>query len=130
VFIAGCHAYDLFFLDNGRYKLSNAVVLSSSEHPFVVSGRDDEHCVMTIDNVYIKRLNPTVPAQVQKHGVLDATRFTLENTELQIKGEATFRDCLIHGKALPEGTNGGGAKKEELIKDVAPAEYQKEFANP
>ena len=130
VFIAGCHAYDLFFLNNGRYHLSNAVVLSSSEHPFVVSAQADQHCEMTIDNVYLKRLNPTVACQVQKQSTLDATRLTLENTELLVKGAATFHDCLINGKALPEGSNASGAKIAELIKEVVPAEYQKEFQQP
>ena len=121
VFIAGCHAYDLFFLNNGRYKVANAVVLSSSEHPLVVSGRDGEHCELSLDNVLIRRLGKSVPAQVQKSAALHARRVTLENMEVIAVGNATFENCLINGKARPDGSKATGAERARLIREIVPA---------
>ncbi len=130
VFIAGCHAYDLYFLNNGRYKVGNAVVLSSSEHPLTVSARDGEHCELSLDNVLIRRLGKPEPALVQKNTVLRAKRFTLENTEMLMPGAVTFEDCLINGKAKPDGSKATGADKAKLIKEVVPPEYQSQFTQP
>jgi acetyl esterase/lipase len=128
VFIAGCHAFDLFFLNNGRYKVENAVVLSSSEHPLAVSAREGEHCELRLDNVLIRRLGPTVPAQVQKNAALHARRVTLENLELLALGEATFDNCLIGGRARPEGSKATGAERAALIREIVPPAFWKEFS--
>ena len=130
VFIAGCHAYDLYFLNNGRYKVGNAVVLSSSEHPLTVSARDGEHCELSLDNVLIRRLGKPEPAQVQKNTLLRAKRFTLENTEMLTPGDATFEDCLVNSKAKPDGSKAAGADKMKLIKEIVPPAYQSQFIQP
>ncbi len=127
VFIAGCLGYDLFFLNNGRYQVANAVVLSSSEHPLDVSANQDEHCELILDNVLLRRLGKTVPAQVTKGATLQAKRVTVEDMDLTAGGVVTFENCLVNGKAKPEGTPATGADKAQLIKAVVPAGYQAEF---
>lgn len=130
VFIAGCHAYDLFFLNNGRYKVENAVVLSSAEHPLIVSARDGEHCELSLDNVLICRRGTPEPAQMQKNAVLHARRVTLENMDVIATGAATFEDCLIRGKAMPADSRATGADKAQLIHELVPPAYQAEFLRP
>jgi hypothetical protein len=128
VFIAGCHAFDLFFLNNGRYKVENAVVLSWSEHPLAVSARDGEHCELRLDNVLIRRLGPTVPAQVQRNAALCARRLTLENLDLVALGEATFDNCLFDGRAWPKGSKATGAERSKLIRELVPPALRNEFS--
>ena len=130
VFIAGIHAMDLLFIMNGRYKVENAVILSSSEHPLSFSARDDEHCELCLDNVLIRRLGKPEPLLAQKNTLLRAKRVTLENTDVLVKGEAQFDDCLINGKARPDGSKAAGADKAKLIKEVVPPEYQAQFTQP
>lgn len=89
VFIADCAGYDLFFLDNGRYRLTNAVVLSSAENPFVVTGRADGRCELEMDNVLFRRIGPPKPAIVEKTGIVRAKRLTMENIEFEPRGEMT-----------------------------------------
>jgi hypothetical protein len=130
VFIAGCHGFDLYFLDNGRYKLTNAVVLSSAQNPFVLTGRDDQHAEMTLENVLIRRIGPHKSAEVAKTAALEARRVTFENLDLNVRGEVKFENCIINGKPMPQGAPATGADRAKLIEDVVPAEYQKQFARP
>jgi hypothetical protein len=123
VFIAGCHAFDLFFLNNGSYKIENAVVLSSSEHPLSVSALTGEHCELSLDNVLIRRIGTAEPAQVAKNATLHAKRVTLENLDVKTLGESVFDDCLINGKASPEGTKATGADVQALLK-LIPKDYK------
>lgn len=128
VFIAGIHAIDLLFIMEGHYKVENAVILSSSEHLLVLGAGAAEPCALQLDNVLIRRLGKPEPLQVQKRATLQAKRVTLENTDVAARGTATFEDCLINGKARPEGSSAAGADKAKLIKTVVPADYQAEFA--
>ena len=130
VFIADCHGYDLFFLDNGRYKLTNAVVLSSAQNPFVLTGREDEHCEMILENVLIRRTGPAKSAEVTKTAALDAKRVTFENLGLAVRGEVKFENCIINGKPMPEGSPATGADRAKLIEELVPAEYRKRFTQP
>lgn len=130
VFIAGCHAYDLFFINNGRYKVENAVVLSSSEHPLVVTAQPGEHCELTLENVLIRRIGKPEPGLVQKNALLRARRFTLENIDLKVLGETAFDDCLINGQPKPDGTRSTGADKPGLLREIVPSAYRSEFAAP
>ena len=86
VFIADCIGYDLFFLDEGRYKLSNAIVLSSAQNPFVVTGREGKRCELEVDNVLFRRVGPTKPALITSTAVLNGRRLTLENIEFDARG--------------------------------------------
>ena len=127
VFIADCLAFDLFFLNNGRYKVENSVILSSSEHPLVVRADKGEHTELILDNVFILRACKPEPALFQKDTKLTATRVTLKNTTLTALGEANYENCLINGKPMPEGASATGADHLKLIQKLVPAEYQKRF---
>jgi hypothetical protein len=128
VFIAGCHGYDLFFLDDGRYKLTNAVVLSSAQNPFVLTGREDKHAELTVENVLIRRLGKhSSPAQVGKTAKLTASRLTIENLPTDFRGELKLDNCLINGKPMPEGTQATGADRAKLIEELVPAEFRSQF---
>jgi hypothetical protein len=118
VFLAGNLAFDLFFLNNGRYKVENAIVLSSAEHPLTVTALPNQHCELILDNVYIRRLGKTATAQVQKNAVLRAKRLTLENMDVSTSGEATFENCLINGQEMPPGSQSTGADRDKLFHEV------------
>ena len=131
VFIADNLGHDLFFLDDGRYKLTNAVVLSSSQNPFSLTGRDDKHAELYIENVLIRRVvEHSSPAQVAKTAVLRAKKLTIESLPVDWRGDVKFEDCVINGKATPDGKDATGADKEELIRTVVPEEYIAKFATP
>lgn len=111
VFLADNIAYDLFFLDDGRYRLTNAIILSSAQNPFVVTGREDKHCRLELDNVLLRRVGAhSSPAQVQRTATLAAARFTIENLPVDWRGEVQLEDCLINGKSQPHA----GAKGADL----------------
>ena len=128
VFIADCHAFDLYFMNNGRYKVENAVVLSSSEHPLTLKADKGEHTELTLNNVFILRTGRPQTVLVQKDTKLDATRVTLENATVTAPGEVKYKNCLINGKPMPEDASAAGADSVTLIKEVVPAEYQKRFS--
>ena len=130
VFIADCHAYDLFFLNNGRYKLENAVVWSVSEHPLSIGAAANEHVELDLENVLIRRADKTEPAVVQKNATLRATRMTLENMEMTVRGVASFDNCRVNGKMLPEGVEATGADTISLIRQLVPSAYQARFQLP
>jgi len=130
VFIAGCHGYDLYFLDNGRYKLTNAVVLSSAQNPFVLTGRDGQRAEMTLENVLVRRIGPAKAAEVTKTAVLDAKRVTFENLDFTARGEVRFENCIINGQPMPAGVPATGADRAQLIEDLVPAAYRHHFTLP
>lgn len=124
VFIAECRAYDLYFLNNGRYKVDDAVVLSSSEHPLVVSVRAGEHCELRLQNVFVRRLGTPEPARIEKHCTFYANRLTLEHLEVVTRGDTTLDNCLINGRPHPENSPATGADLEQLLEQVVPSEYR------
>ena len=118
VFIAGCLGYDLFFLDDGRYKLSNAIVLSSAQNPFVLTGRDDKHAVLEINNVLIRRMGGLPgTALVAKTATLKATRFTVENLLADWRGEVSSDGAPADTNAILESF--GEAMRAEVEKSYA-----------
>ncbi len=72
VFIAKCVAVDLCFLDEGRYTLTNALVLSAAQNPLAIAGRATGDCRIIMDNVFICRLLEPRIANVALRAVLDA----------------------------------------------------------
>lgn len=108
VFIADCHGFDLFFLDDGRYKLTNAVIFSKAQNPFTVTGREDKHCELEMDNVLFRRLVEPRTALIAKTAVVRAKRLTIENITFDARGE------LQHE---------GAADVAELMK-LVPKDYQ------
>ena len=108
IFIAECIGFDLYFLDNGRYKLTNAVIFSKAQNPFTVTSREDQHCELEMDNVLFRRLVEPRKALIAKTALVRAKRLTLENITFDARGE------LQH-----EGT----ADVAELMK-LVPKDYQ------
>jgi len=106
VFIADCVGFDLYFLDEGRYSLTNAVVLSSAQNPFTVTGRADGDCRLTMENVLIRRLVGTGGGNVAMRAVLEATRCSIEGFEIKVTGEATWKNSIINGHPSDPGASG------------------------
>ncbi len=94
VFISRCIGYDLFFLDHGRYRLSHAIIHSSAQNPFTVTGREDGRCELTLENVIFKRTGPPTPGHVSATASVVGHRVSLQNFEftnrgtLSLEGEA------------------------------------------
>lgn len=93
VFIADCIGYDLFFLDDGRYKLTNAVIFSKAQNPFTVTGREDKHCELEIDNVLFRRLVEPRKGLIAKTALLRARRFTMEHFTFDARGELKIENA-------------------------------------
>jgi len=106
VFIADCVGFDLYFLDEGRYSLTNAVVLSSSQNPLTVTGRTKGDCRLTMENALIRRLVGTGGGNVAMRAVLEATRCSIEGFEIKVTGEATWKNSLINGHPSEPGASG------------------------
>ena len=123
VFIADCVGVDLYFLDTGKYSITNGVVLSAAQKPMVVAGRGERKCTLTINNLYIHRIGPPQPVTVASNSSVSAVRMTLEQLDLRITGEMTFDDCLINGHARPPNEKSAGADIG-LFKTVVPKSQQ------
>lgn len=124
LFIADCVGVDLYFLDTGRYSVSNAVVLSSAQKPMIVTGRASGHCTLAIDNLYLRRTGHPEPAIVASHSRVAARHLTLDNLDLRVTGEMSFDACLINGQPNPAGAKSPGARLDQLVKTVVPKSYQ------
>ncbi len=127
VFIADCKGFDLYFLDNGRYKVTNALIFSSSLNPFFVTSGEDKRCELEMDNVLFRRLGPTKPAFISATSAVRASRLVMENIDFTARGELKLENSIINGKRFPEGTT--GADVAELLK-LMPGGYQPETAPP
>jgi hypothetical protein len=114
VFLADNLAFDLYFLNDGRYAVSDAVVLSSSEHALQVVGGKDQHSELRMDNVLIRREGPKGSAAVSKEASLFARRFTLEGDELKAVGKVE--------------SDGTPAERQALIEALVPSEYRSRLA--
>ncbi|WP_417385775.1 hypothetical protein [Gimesia sp.] len=104
VFIRDCLGFDLFFLDTGRYTLTNSVVLSSAVRTLMLSGRDnpEQPCSLTMKNVFIRRVAGKNEVRVSRNCVLDASHVTLMGLNFQATGgDVRLSDSLIIGAAAP-----------------------------
>jgi hypothetical protein len=105
VFIKDCLGHDLFFLDSGRYSVSNALVISSASRALVVTGRDQQErpCSLELNNVWIRRVGNPTDVRVTKNSVLTARNVTFENLSFQATGgEVSLERCAIFGTPTPE----------------------------
>ncbi|MBI3878973.1 MAG: hypothetical protein HY301_02790 [Verrucomicrobia bacterium] len=105
VFIRDCLGFDLYFLDTGRYAVSNSVILSSAARTFVVTGRDHTNrpCSLTLDNVFIRREGGSNELRVTKNSALTARRCSFLNLNFQATGgEVTLENCLLAGQPAPD----------------------------
>lgn len=121
VFIADCVGFDLYFLDEGRYSLTNVLVLSSSQNPFVVTGRTTGDCRLTMENVHFRRLVEPRLGNIAARAVVEGKRCTFEGLQFKLAGSATWEDTLINGQPSEPGAT--GADLEALLK-LAPPSYQ------
>jgi hypothetical protein len=120
VFIADCVGFDLYFLDEGRYSLTNAVVLSTAQNPFTVTGRAEGDCRLTMENVLIRRLVGTGGGNVAMRAVLEATRCSIEGFEIKVTGEATWKNSIINGHPSESGARGADLS---LLQGLVPKNF-------
>lgn len=121
VFIEDCVGFDLYFLDEGRYSLTNAIVLSSAQNPLAVTGRTEGDCRLTMENVLIRRLVEPRPVNIAARAVVGGKRCTFEGLDLKVTGTATWVNSLVNGQPSEPGAT--GADLAELWK-LAPPSYQ------
>jgi hypothetical protein len=99
VFIADCIGFDLFFLDKGRYTLTNAIILSSAQNPFTTTGRDDGDCRLTMENVFLRRLCKPNEGTIALRSFVTGKDCTFENLSFKIAGKAEWDHCAIDRSA-------------------------------
>lgn len=121
VFIADCAGYDLYFLDEGRYSLTNVVVLSSAQNPFVVTGRDTGDCRLTMENIYLRRLVEPGLGTIAARAVVSGKRCTIEGLDLKVAGAASWENSLINGQPSEPGAT--GADLADLLR-LVPEDYR------
>ncbi len=116
VFLAKNIGFDLFFLDDGRYSITNALVLSSAQNPLSITGRTTGDCRMKMQNILLRRLTAPRVGSVALRAELEAGGCTFEGMEIKVAGSAIWDNCLINGKSLPEGSHATGADVQALMK--------------
>jgi hypothetical protein len=118
VFLAKNIGFDLFFLDEGSYTLTNVLVLSSAQDPFAIAGRVTGESHMKMDNVLIRRLVEPRMGNIALRAVVEAKNCTFENLDFKVTGSVQWDNCLINGKPQPAGSPATGANEKELLKLV------------
>ena len=121
VFIADCVGFDLFFLDEGRYSLTNVMVLSKSQNPFAVTGRATGDCRLVMENVHLRRLVEPRMGSVAARAVVSGTRCNFEGLDLKVTGTATWENTIINGQASEPGASGADL---EALSKLVPTSYQ------
>ena len=107
VFIADNLGFDLFFLDKGRYSLTNAIILSSAQNPFTTTGRDDGDCRLNMENVFLRRLCKPHEGAIQLRSTVTAKNCTFEGLSFRISGKAEWDKCVINSVPAVESTGEG-----------------------
>lgn len=128
LFLARNVAFDLYFLDEGRYSIKNAVVLSSAQNAFTTTGREKGDCRLEMENVLLRRLVEPKTGVIAQNSTVTGKRCTIENLDFKVTGTASWENCLINGKPAPEGSNATGADVNGLLKlmpdaDATPASF-------
>ncbi len=123
VFLAKNIGFDLFFLDEGRYSLTNALVLSSAQNPMLITGRSTGECQMKMDNVLLRRLVEPRVGGVAQRAVLEAKNCTFEGMDVKVTGAARWENCLINGKSFPMGKSTTGADVPALLQ-LTPKDFK------
>ncbi len=116
IFLAHNVGFDLYFLDDGRYSITNAIVLSSAQNPFTTTGRENGGCHLTLDNVLLRRLVEPRMGTIALKSTVTGRRCTFENIDFKVTGSAHWENCRINGKAIPEGSAVTGADVNKLLK--------------
>jgi acetyl esterase/lipase len=125
IFLARNVAFDLYFLDDGRYSITNALVLSSAQNPFTTTGRAKGDCRLALDNVLLRRLVEPRMGTIAMNSSVTGKRCTFENLDFKVTGSASWENCLINGKQLPDakaqGADVQGLQKLMSHADATPA---------
>lgn len=121
VFIADCVGFDLYFLDEGRYSLTDAVIFSSAQNPLTVTGRADGTCRLDMENVLFRRLVEPGKGMIANGATLAAHRCTFEGIVFQTTGTATWTDCILEGDDRGAGAKGADF---ETLKTLIPETHQ------
>jgi len=123
VFIAKCVGFDVFFLDEGRYTLTNALILSSSQNALSINGRETGECRVKMENVLFRRLVKPNHGTVSTHAILEAKNCTFENMEFKGAGQMHWNRCRINDRPSPEETQEPGANERDLL-SLIPVGFQ------
>ena len=123
VFLARNVAFDLYFLDDGRYSITNALVLSSAQNPFTTTGRENGDCRLDLDNVLLRRLAEPRMGLIARNSTVTGKRCTFENLDFKVIGSVSWENCLINGLAVAEGSATSGADVKGLLK-LTPLDFQ------
>lgn len=86
VFIARCIGFDLFFLDYGRYRIRNAIVLSSAQNPFMVTGREDGTCELELHQAVFRRVGEAKQGHIGATAKVLGTGVSLVNFSFTTRG--------------------------------------------
>lgn len=112
VYIRDCVGFDLYFLDQGNYSVSNAVVLSSAWKMFHLTGREsfDQPAKLSMENVLLRRTASLNEFRVSKYTQLDAERLTIQGASVNITGgSVSMHHSEILKSVLPaNGESGNG----------------------
>lgn len=119
VFIADCLGFDLYFLDEGRYSLTNVLLLSSAQNPFVVTGRAAGGCRLAMRNVHLRRLVEPRSGIISARCVVEGNRCTFEGIEFKSTGGIRWQNTLNNGQ--PSEPGAAGADLESLRKLLPPS---------
>lgn len=123
VFLAKNIGFDLFFLDEGRYNLTNVLVLSSAQNPMLITGRSTGDCQMKMENVLMRRLVEPRVGGVAQRAVLEAKNSTFEGMDVKVTGTARWENCLINGKSFPTNNPTTGADVPALLQ-LTPKDFK------
>ena len=123
VFLAKNIGFDLFFLDEGRYTLTNALVFSSAQNPLSITGRASGDCHMKMENVFIRRLAEPRMGSIALLAVVEAKNCTFEGMDVKVTGSVRWTDCMINGKPMPQESKGHGADEKMLLK-LMPKDFE------
>ena len=106
IFIRDCIGFDLFFLDTGRYSLSDAVIHSTAAKTLYLQGRDKpaEPCRVSLDNVLIRRERSENEVRVSLNCNLTARRVTFLNLDMQATGGEINCERCFFGGSVPGQT--------------------------
>ena len=105
VFIDRCIGFDLYFLDTGRYSVTNAHIRSSAVHPLYLLGREAPAgaCDVTLDNVWLERVGSAAEVRVSPGTRLTARQSTFTHLDWQATGgDITLDRCVLQGMVPTE----------------------------
>ncbi len=120
IFLVRNVGFDLYFLDEGRYSITNALVLSSAQNPFTTTGRATGDCRLMLENVLIRRLTTPNLGTIAANSIVTGKRCTFDNLDFKITGTATWDNCLINGKPLPDAKAQGA--DVQFLKKLIPTD--------